>query len=126
MKRNVTLLEIKRVRLLNYLDAIFNKFYPDSLEKIPSIGSLVRLLKSSKDNVRNFISEFLIDRFKSQKMVDLIWKEIWLQKDTRTRRMNYDIVLQRVNDLGYELVTTEEEYENMTDIPSMRDVCIKC
>lgn len=118
--------KLKRHRLNSYLDYQFNRYFPDNVEKIFSVGKFARLLGKNRKQVREWIHDFIKEKFTYQPLADQVYKDIWLSKSTIHRRMNYDIILLAVKNFGYEIVTTRKEYEDMDEIPSMRIIYLKC
>jgi len=67
-----------------------------------------------------------LDKFKDVNIANEIKKSIWLKKSTTECKMNYEIVKLFADNLGYKIVTTQQEFNNLKEIPSMRIINIKC
>ncbi len=124
-KRQTTVANIKRQRMFNVLDIQFEQFMRDDIDNFYSIGEMARILGSSRKSVREWVGEFLLEKFGSQDIAAQMKEDIWLLKSTAANKMKYEHLEEALPD-GFELITTQEEFDDMQEIPSMRDIEYKC
>ncbi len=126
-KKSIALNQSKEDKLFEILNKTQMKnYYPNNIFKISSLTELKALIKVRRTTITNWVKQFLEIKYnliKGEELFNKIWRS---RKQSSYIAITYHYLKDFVKNRYGPLITTEEAFNSMKEIPTSRYIQIRC
>lgn len=125
-KNSTILNQYKKDQLFEILKFQIKNYYPNSIYKISSLTELKSLVKVRRTTITEWVKQFLKMEYNLIKEVEM-FNEIWTsRKESKHITIKYNYLSDFIKNRDGTLITPEEAFNSMKEIPTSRYIQIRC